>query len=83
MKKAVESGTLSAEYFANLVDRKAIAQHQKQIYGTIVTGDWNENKFRFAPIVDEETINERRKEIGLSTIEDYAKRLNIDYKTES
>jgi hypothetical protein len=80
MKKAVETGTLSAEYFANLVDRKAVVQHQQQIYGTIVTGGWNENKFRFAPIVDEQTVNERRKEIGLSTIEEYAKRMNVEYK---
>jgi len=77
MEKAVRSGTLAPEHYASLVDRKALVQHQKQIYGTQITGDWASGEFFFAPIADEQTVNVRRKEIGLPPIEEYAKGLNI------
>lgn len=79
MRQAVSSGTLSAENFANLVDRKALVQHQQQIYGTVLLENSKEHTYMFAPIVDEQTVNERRKEIGLSTIEEYAKVRGITY----
>jgi hypothetical protein len=79
MRKAVASGTLSAENFANLVDRKALVQHQKQIYGTVLTEDREQHMYSFAPIAEEETINERRKELGLCTIEEYAKLKGIKH----
>jgi hypothetical protein len=79
MEQAVKTGSLSGEYYANMVDRKAIVQHQKQIYGTLLTGNMTTGKLKFAPIIDEELVNERRREIGLPSIEFYAKKNNVDY----
>jgi hypothetical protein len=84
MKKAVASGSLSAEHFANFVDRKALVQHQKQIYGTVLTENKGEHSYSFAPIADEETVNQRRKDLGLCALEEYAKMKGVNHhgKTE-
>lgn len=79
MEQAVRSGSLAPEYYASLVDRKALVQHQQQIYGTQVNCNRSTGEFFFAPIIKEESVNERRSEIGLPPIEEYAKTYNIEY----
>jgi hypothetical protein len=77
MKQAVKSGDLLPESFANLIDRKAITEHGLQVFGTMLKKE--ADTYSFAPIAEEETVNERRKEIGLCPIEDFAKRNSIEY----
>jgi len=79
MEKAVKSGSLAAEYYASFVDRKALVQHHQQIYGTQVTRNTLTGEYFFAPIIKEELVNQRRLDIGLSSIEEYAKTYRIDY----
>jgi hypothetical protein len=79
MEQAVKSGTLAPEHFASLVDRKAIVQHQQQIFGTQITSDKKTGKNAFVKIIKEESVNERRKEIGLMPIELYAKQNNVEH----
>jgi hypothetical protein len=79
MEKAVKEGTLSAHHFAQFVDRRALVQHKQQIYGTQLKGDMQSGKYIFAPIADEEKVNERRTAIGLSPLEQYALENNVDW----
>jgi hypothetical protein len=80
MEKAVKEGTLSPQHFAQFVDRRALIQHQQQIYGTQLRGDMQSGKYSFAPIADEEKVNERRFALGLPALEQYALENNVDWK---
>ncbi len=79
MEQAVRSGSLAPEHFASLVDRKAMVQHKKQIYGTQFCNDPTTGKRIFAPIIDAENVSKRRSEIGLASIHFYAQQNNINY----
>lgn len=79
MEQAIKSGSLLAEHFANLVDRKALAQHQHQIYGTQFISALKSGNHCRAPIIEETQVNKRRSEIGLPPLEAYevAKRMHF------
>ena len=64
---------------AYLIDKKRVAQKEKQVYGT--QGDISENGVAiFYPIEDETNVNKRRMKAGLEPIEIYAKVLGVkDY----
>jgi hypothetical protein len=79
MEKAVKEGTLAPEHYASLVDRKALAEHRVQIYGTVLTGDLFSGNAVVAPIVHEESVNLRRQEIGLPPLEEFARANHIQY----
>lgn len=79
MEKAVKSGTLNPNNFANLIDRKTLVQRGQQIYGTQINGNWQTGEYKFAPIADKKHVNERRKEIGLGTLEEYAIQQKVEY----
>lgn len=63
-----------------MIDRVLIQKGEKQLYGTQVRSVANMNHFEFLPIVDEKNIDNRRREVGLGLIEDYAKQFGIKYK---
>lgn len=52
--------------------------------GNIIEKDKKGNRVNgkgfFSPIEDEKNLNKRRLELGLPTIEEYAKKMNVDYK---
>lgn len=61
---------------AYLTDRVRVNNNQPQLYGTqFMRG---EGKLIPKPIEDEEHVDERRKEVGLDTLEEYAKRMNTN-----
>jgi hypothetical protein len=71
---------------AKMIDRVAISKGQKQIYGTqlIPKKDPNTgyitNQIEFAPIDDPQHVNQRRKKVGLNTIEEQAKEFGVVYQ---
>lgn len=79
---------IGIEYYIMIHDRWLIHKGKKQLYGTQVghnieydkQGNRVYGKGFFSPIEDERNVNKRRKELGLPTIEEYAKRMNVDYK---
>jgi hypothetical protein len=79
MEDAVKSGTLAPEHYAAMVDRKALVQHHKQIFGSQINKDVNTGKNTFATIIDEEQVNQRRSAIGLVSLEFYATQNNVDH----
>jgi hypothetical protein len=77
MREAVKDGKAGISELALLEDRVALGQGKKQIYGSQVMRD-DMGKLVFAPIEDEEHLNERRARVGLASIEEHAEILGID-----
>lgn len=79
MKTAAQKGELPMDKVAMMEDRYLMGKGELQIYGTqgssYAIGTPQEVNFIW-PIANPETVNERRKEVGLDeTIEAYSKRL--------
>jgi len=65
---------------AYLIDKKRVANKEKQLYGT--QGDFDaEGHLIFYPIEQEYEINTRRRSAGMSPIEIYARRLGVQNYT--
>lgn len=80
LKNSVRKGKTPAWYLALTEDRIAMYQGEKQIYGTQYEFDPETEKYRIYPIADEIHVNERRKRMGLPSLEQDAKNYGIDYK---
>ncbi len=79
IKKAVESGGARKSELALLIDRIRMEKGQKQLYGSQLRRNMK-GELQFYEIEDEARVNERRTEMGLPSIEEYAKIFNIIYK---
>lgn len=82
LEKSVKKGESKARYLAFLQDRILIREDKKQIYGTQSLWDKEKQKNVIWPINDYKTVNQRRKEVGLESIEDYAKNNGFIYEPE-
>lgn len=69
LKEAVAKGDAAKEDLAYLTDRVLMNLKLPQKYGTQIVGDGPD--FKFYPIENEENVEERRKEMGLSTLVEY------------
>jgi hypothetical protein len=68
---AVKKHDTSAQDMAYLVDRVRVAEKKPQVYGTQL--DVLDGALKPKPIEDEERVDERRKEVGLSPLSEYLK----------
>jgi hypothetical protein len=85
MKTAAEKGELPFHLYAMMLDRQLMNEGKEQIYGSQATSRLLKNGKNSGwfiwPIKDVEHVNERRKKAGFGqTVEQNAKRLDIDYK---
>jgi hypothetical protein len=81
LERAVKAREASAADLAYLTDRVRVGENKKQVYGTqfrLVAGKWQP-----FPIKDEENVDERRKEVGLSTLAEYRKTIEAVHKPKS
>ncbi|QES87570.1 DUF6624 domain-containing protein [Rhizosphaericola mali] len=79
MQLAVKQKKLAPRYLALTEDRRLVRQGKPQIYGSQLQIDQQTGKRTFFPIIDPKNINKRRRSVGLDTIEEYAKSLNVPY----
>lgn len=79
LQEAVENGDASAGDLAYLTDRVLVSQGEPQIYGTQwqigVDGEWEPR----TPIEDETSVDERRAEAGLGTLDEYLEELKTAF----
>jgi hypothetical protein len=75
MKKAVAEKKAKAADYALLVDRTNMFQGKFQIYGSQFYSDATGN-IHIYPIFDEPNLNERRKSVGLPSMEEYCKKVS-------
>ena len=89
VEKAAQEKQLPLKLFAMMKDRSLMQNEKEQIYGTQASGFSAINKetkkaewtWIIWPIADPANVNKRRKEAGFeNTVEENAKRLNVDYK---
>ena len=76
MKIEVDTKKASAADYAYLVDRVKINTHQLQVYGTQMEFNADTTSFEPKPVIAPEKLNDRRKSMGLGTIESYIEVMN-------
>ena len=69
LAKEYKDGFLSGEHLALLTDSILVEEGKKQAYGTQVSVV--DGKVVVSPIADEATLDQRRKRVGLMSMEDY------------
>ena len=79
MKIEADKGNASFAEYAYLIDRVKVNTGQLQIYGTQMTLNSIKTSYVTKPTIDPEKLNERRKQAGLSPIEEYIKMMNQRY----
>lgn len=76
LKQSVEKGLSPGWHLAYLQDRILMYKGEKQIYGTQATYKAETGRFYIWMTQDPQSVNERRKQVGLGTIEEYAAKNN-------
>lgn len=76
LRESVMQNQSPGWHLAFLEDRILMRNGKKQIYGTQSKLNNETGQFEIAPIKNFGTVNERRKEIGLEPIEEYAEKNN-------
>ena len=80
MKAQCEKNNASWTNYAYLLDRVKVNTGEKQIYGTQMQLNKEETSFEPKPFTEPEKLNERRKSVGLNTIEEYTQTMNSRYQ---
>lgn len=75
IEKAVENGDLSKQKYALMKDRILMDEGKPQIYGSQIKNG------KLYNLENPETVNERRKKMGMETIEDYLNKFNIPFNS--
>jgi hypothetical protein len=76
MKKEVDRKKASAINYAYLLDRVKVNTGQQQVYGTQMRINADFTSWEPNPLIEPEKVNERRKSVGLGTIEEYTAIMN-------
>ena len=79
MKVEVDKENAPIKDYAYLYDRVKVNSGQLQLYGTQMTLDSLTMSYKPKPVFDPDRLNERRKQAGLSPIEDYIKIMNDNF----
>jgi hypothetical protein len=79
MKVEVDRGLASGSNYAYLIDRIRVNSNQFQIYGTQMQLNKEKTSYETKPVIEPEKLNERRKLVGLGTIEEYIIIMNKRY----
>lgn len=82
MREAVKLGNAQASSLALLEDRVALGQGKRQIYGSQIGVDQETGEYYVLPLIEPENVNERRKEVGLGSIEDYISNWGLTWDIE-
>lgn len=77
LKASVLKNESQANHYARLIDRMLVNSEQPQLYGTQINYDTDSPTFY--DIDEPELINKRREELGLDSIQEFAKSRNIEW----
>lgn len=81
LKESVLKGESKGSHLAMLEDRILMRKGEPQVYGSQVSYS-DEGKAEVYEILEPEYVNQRRREVGLGTIEDYLSRWDIKWSIE-
>ncbi len=77
LKASVLKNESQATHYARLIDRMLINSNRPQLYGTQI--NYDAAVPAFYEIKDPELIDKRRKELGLNSIQEFAKSRNLEW----
>jgi hypothetical protein len=80
MKIEVDLKKASGQDYAYLIDRVKCNTGEKQIYGTQMILNKDSSSFEMKNCINPESVNERRKNVGLNSIEEYTQTMHQMYK---
>lgn len=83
MQAAYKKGHAKGSQLALLIDRVALSNGQKQVYGSQVMQDPKTNKYKLSALEDPDHVDERRAKMGLGPIADYLKQWDIVWDVEA
>lgn len=76
MLKEVKRNNASAHDYAYLVDRVRINSGKPQLYGSQIVVKDPQKGYELKPVFQPQKINQRRKQMGLSPVEEYLEKAN-------
>ncbi len=82
MREAVKKGNANSSGLALLEDRVALRKGGLQIYGSQIGKDPETGLNYVKPLADPDNVDQRRKEVGLSPIQDYIARWQLTWDAE-
>jgi len=83
MEEAVKNKKAKGNHLALLVDRIEIREGRKQIYGSQI-GVHEETEERYIlPLLEPDTVDERRAAVGLKPLADYVKVFDLEWDVET
>jgi len=84
MQSAVSKGNAMPKDYAYLVDRVSLRQGKKQVYGSQLVRDGKTGKMLYpAPLIDPETVDVRREQVGLEPMATYLQQNGLDWNVEN
>jgi hypothetical protein len=83
MQAAYEKGNAKGSQLALLIDRVALSNGQKQVYGSQVAQDPKTNKYKLSAMEDPDHVDERRAKMGLGPLAEYLKQWGIVWDVEA
>ncbi|MEL7146802.1 MAG: DUF6624 domain-containing protein [Bacteroidota bacterium] len=83
IKNAVLEGKANSQDLALLEDRVLLGKGEPQIYGSQIGVDQDTGQKYVRPMIDPARVNQRRAEVGLGAIEEYAARFDIKWDLEA
>ena len=82
MQDAVKEGNAKPQNFALLKDRVLLGEGKKQLYGSQIGTNQTTGEHYVLPIKDPKNVNQRRKEMGLGSIDEYVSRWGIEWDVQ-
>jgi len=82
LEESVSKRESSGEYLAMLADRIRMRKGKPQIYGSQIVRDEKSKQMIVYEVWEPEYINQRRKKVGLSSIEEYVKNWGIEWSID-
>jgi hypothetical protein len=83
LRDAVKNGKTKANYLALMEDRVLLAEGEKQIYGSQLQMNSETNKWELAPMIDPDSADERRAEVGLKPLAEYLINYDLTWDVEN
>ncbi len=81
MEKLLGTKEINMENYAFLYDRVQCNLNYKQLYGTQVVWKQNGEASEFRPIIDEHSVDQRRKDLELQPLQVYSRSYGFKYQT--
>ena len=82
MRDAVKKGNADAGSFAYLIDRIALREGKRQIYGSQMGRKPNTNEYYILPLEDPINVDKRRLEVGLTPLAEFVSKYNVIFDVE-